>query len=44
MMVLPCEIKSEALTARAQRNKNDKLWIVPEVLPPGFFAQKTKKR
>lgn len=44
MMVLPREIKAEAPTAKVRRNKNDKLWIVPEVLPPGFFApQKSRK-
>lgn len=43
MMVLPCEIKAEAPTAKVRRNKNDKLWIVPEVLPPGFFLRKKQK-
>jgi hypothetical protein len=43
MMVLPCEIKAEAPTAKVRRNKNDKLWIVPEVLPPGFLHPKSKK-
>lgn len=44
MMVQSCEIKAEAPTAKVRRNKNDKLWIVPEVLPPGFLHPKKQKK